>query len=345
MTTPAVSVIIPMFNASQFVGQSLESLLAQTFQDFEVIIVDDCSTDSSAAVVESYAPKFGGRLTLLQLDGNSGSGAVPRNTGLKFARGKFVYFIDADDMLTLTALEELYALAERFNADVVYCESYYAARADLSEVFIHSEQHGGSFVERPTLESDDLSERVQKILRHDYWVTPWCKFIKRSLLVDGEISFPQCKIAEDDIWTYELVFCAKRFLRVPNIVYVWRQSEDSMFRRNRSPQREIKFWVNPLLFGLKALDEFMSKLEFFRVNPQFRLAILDHFAHGRCLAQLSKVAAQVEPLELYETIRDGFTDTLGSQNVLFAYLCTLACEQRKNLSRQDEQIQRLLDRH
>ena len=344
MTTPAVSVIIPMFNASQFVGQCLESLLAQTFQDFEVIIVDDCSTDSSAAVVESYAPKFDGRLALLQLDRNSGSGAVPRNTGLKFARGKFVYFIDADDMLTLTALEELYALAKNFNADVVCCERYYKASADLSEIVVAAEEES-NFVTRPTFESDDLSERVQKILRHDYWVTPWCKFIKRGLLVDGEISFPQCKIAEDDIWTYELVFCAKKFLRVPNIVYVWRQSEDSMFRRNRSPQREIKFWVNPLLFGLKALDEFMSKLEFFRVNPQFRLAILDHFAHGRCLAQLSKVAAQVEPLELYETIRDSFKETFGNQNVLLAYLCTLACEQRKNLSRQDEQIQRLLDRH
>ena len=341
---PAVSVIIPMYNASQFVGQCLESLLAQTFTDFEVIIVDDCSTDSSAAIVESYAPKFDGRLALLQLDRNSGSGAVPRNTGLKFARGEYIFFADADDMLTLTALEELFALAERFNADVVYCEKYYAATPDLSEVFIHSEQHGGSFVDRPTLESDDLSERVQKILQDDFWVTPWCKFIRRSLLVDNEISFPPCKIAEDDIWTYELVFCAKKFLRVPNIIYVWRQSEDSMFRRNRSPQREIKFWVNPLVFGLKALDDFMGKLEFFRVNPQFRLAILDHFAHGRCLAQLSKVAAQVEPLKLYETIRDGFSDALGSQNVLFAYLCTLACEQRKNLSLKDEQIQRLLDR-
>ena len=329
---PAVSVIIPMYNASQFVGQCLESLLAQTFTDFEVIIVDDCSTDSSAAIVESYAPKFDGRLALLQLDRNSGSGAVPRNTGLKFARGEYIFFADADDMLTLTALEELFALAERFNADVVYCEKYYAATPDLSEVFIHSEQHGGSFVDRPTLESDDLSERVQKILRHDYWVTPWCKFIKRSLLVDGEISFPQCKIAEDDIWTYELVFCAKKFLRVPNIIYVWRQSEDSMFRRNRSPQREIKFWVNPLVIGLKHLDEFMSRIEFFRVNPQYRLAILDHFANGRCLAQLSKVADRVEPLELYETIRDGFKEILGGHDVLVAYLCTLVHEQRKNLS-------------
>ena len=331
-TTPAVSVIIPMFNAAKYVGQCLESILAQTFTDFEVIIVDDCSTDSSCAIVESYASKFGGRLALLQLDRNTGSGAVPRNTGLKFAHGEYIFFADADDLLTLTALEELHTLAKNFDAEVVYCEKYYVARGNLSEVFIHSEQHGGSFVDRPTLESDDLSKRVEKILQHDFWVTPWCKLVRRALLVDNEIFFPPCKISEDDIWTYELVFSAKKFLRVPNIVYVWRQNEDSMFRRNRSSQREIKFWVNPLVIGLKYFDEFMSRIEFFRVNPQYRLAILDHFASGRCLAQLSKVAAQVEPLELYETIRDGFKEILGDHDVLVAYLCTLVHEQRKNLS-------------
>ena len=165
--TPAVSVIIPMFNAAKYVGQCFESLLAQTFTDFEVIVVDDMSTDSSAAIVESYAPKFNGRLALLQLDRNTGSGAVPRNTGLKFARGEYVYFMDADDLLTLTALEELHALAESFGADVVYCESYYKASADLSKILIHGEQNC-DLVTRPTFESDDLSQRTDAAAIHDF---------------------------------------------------------------------------------------------------------------------------------------------------------------------------------
>ena len=64
MEIPAISVIIPMYNVEKYVGACLDSLLAQTFQDFEVIVVNDCSTDNSAAVVESYIPKFNGRLTL-----------------------------------------------------------------------------------------------------------------------------------------------------------------------------------------------------------------------------------------------------------------------------------------
>ena len=64
---PAVSVVIPLYNAEKFIGDCLDSLLAQTFQNFEVIVADDCSTDLSYAIVQSYAEKFGGRLILSRM--------------------------------------------------------------------------------------------------------------------------------------------------------------------------------------------------------------------------------------------------------------------------------------
>ena len=70
---PAISVIIPLYNAERYIGETLDSLLAQTFQDFELIVVDDCSTDSSCAVVENYAERFGGRLKLTRMQKKSGS--------------------------------------------------------------------------------------------------------------------------------------------------------------------------------------------------------------------------------------------------------------------------------
>ena len=342
MNAPAISIVIPMFNAEKYIGECLESLLAQTFQDFEVIIVDDCSTDNSVAVVKNYAPKFNGRLKLSRLEKNTGNGVAGRNKGLNLSRGEYIFNMDNDDLLTLTALTELYTLAKNFDADVVYCEKYFVARADLSEIVIHSEQRGGSFVEQPTLETENLAERVEKILQRDFWVTPWNKLVRRDLLIENEILFPPCIISDDDIWTYEIVFCAKKFLRVPNIVYINRRAEDSITRAEKSARREINFWSNPLIFGLKNLDEFMSRINFFRQNPQYRLAILDHLANGRCFAQLARKCSAVSPLEFYEAIRDGFEKNLGEYNVLFAYLCTLIREQRKNLELKDEQIQRLL---
>ena len=128
---PAISVIIPMYNAEKFIADCLDSLLAQTFQDFEVIVVDDCSTDNSVAVVESYAQKFNGRFQLTKTKTNSGGGGyVPRNIGLSLANGEYVYFVDADDFIVETALEILHSAATQFNADVVYtsvcyfCDSY-----------------------------------------------------------------------------------------------------------------------------------------------------------------------------------------------------------------------------
>ena len=104
---PKVSVIIPMYNAEKYLGVCLESLLIQTCADFEVIVVDDCSTDSSIAIAESYLEKFGDRLKIVELPANTGSGAVPRNVGLEIASGKYVYFVDNDDLLIDTALETL----------------------------------------------------------------------------------------------------------------------------------------------------------------------------------------------------------------------------------------------
>ena len=128
-TNPAVSIIIPMYNAQDYISECLDSLLAQTFQNFEVIIADDCSTDSSCEIIEKYMPKFDGRLKLTHTETNSGGGGhVPRNIGLMLARGDYVYFIDADDMVLGNALETMYKAAIFYNADVVYTSSYYSLK-------------------------------------------------------------------------------------------------------------------------------------------------------------------------------------------------------------------------
>ena len=130
-TVPAISIIIPLYNAEKFISDCLDSLLAQTFKDFEVIIIDDCSTDNSAAIVENYRKKFSGRLTLSRTKKNSGCAGIPKNMGFNFSRGEYVFFLDADDAITPTAFEELYPVAKNFGADVVACEKYYEVPAEL----------------------------------------------------------------------------------------------------------------------------------------------------------------------------------------------------------------------
>lgn len=323
---PAVSVIIPLYNAEKYLPATLESLLAQTFTDFEVIIADDCSTDASCAIVERYAAKFGGRLNLTRTAKNSGSGATPRNIGLTISRGEYVFNMDNDDLLTPTALEELYTLAKKFNADVVACERYYMARADLGEIFICDGRQG--VVNKPTFASDDLTERVRNLVDGNFLVTPWGKLVKRDVLIANEIAFPPTTIADDDIWTCEVLFSAEKILRVPNAVYVWRQTESSVMRRTRSPQELLEFWLQPIVFAIKTLDDFMGKFEFFRRRIEYRCAVLEFFVHSK-LTQVVTAAEKLTLPEIYAAIKNSFGNSLGGHDVLISWLLADLIAQQK----------------
>ena len=324
---PAVSVVIPLYNAEKYISECLNSLLAQTFQNFEVIVVDDCSTDSSCTIVENYREKFDERLTLSHMDKNSGSGALPRNKGMMLSRGEYIAFLDNDDLYTKTALEELYTLAKDFDADVVYCEDNY--RVHSNGTGIHKE-FGDKIkpINKPTFESDNLVERVSKILHGKYHVPQWCKLVRRSFIFEQEIFFPDTRPSDDDIWTYGLIFHAKKFLRVPNITYIRRLTEDSIMRVKKTPQQVITFWSNPVLLGLKSLDNLMSRHEFFQKNPQYRYAVLQMFVNNKLNIPL-KDSFQLQPFVIYEILKQEFGAKLGEQDVLIAALCTAFNTQQK----------------
>ncbi len=134
----------------------------ETFADFEVIVVDDCSTDSSATIAESFLERFGGRLKIVTLPENTGSGAVPRNVGLDLSQGKYVYFVDADDLLVENALEELFNAAEKYQADVVYMDKcfFYDEKVDL-EKLITITFGINPIPDELTLETEHFSEHVR----------------------------------------------------------------------------------------------------------------------------------------------------------------------------------------
>ena len=324
---PAVSVVIPLYNAEKYIADCLESLLAQTFQNFEVIVVDDCSADSSPAIVENYREKFDGRLSLSHMRQNSGSGGLPRNKGMILSHGEYIQFLDADDMLTNTALEEMYTLAKDFDADVTYCERQYETDAKGENIHIGTRQ-SGDFADKPTLETENLAERIDGLLKKRFAADTCFKFVRRNFMLENEIFFPHTCPGEDNIWTQSLIFCAKRFLRVPNAIYVRRHSEGSVMRKEKTPQQTITFWLNPVLLGLKTLDELMDKHEFFQQNPKYRYVVLEKFINEK-MTSLFKDSLQLQAFEVYEAIKQRFGDKLGEQAALVSALCAFLNTQQK----------------
>ena len=330
---PAVSVIIPLYNAERYVAECLDSILAQTFTDFEVIVVDDCSTDNSVAVVESYIPKFGGRLTLSKTKHNSGGGGEPRNRGLRFSRGEYVFFMDADDAFTRTALEEMYSLAKKFNADTVYCERYYMSSGtgkDFIDKAYIADNRTQKFpvTDKPTLDTNNMAERVKRAIIYGYWVTPWLRLVSRNLLIDNDITFPSLIGSNDVGWTFKVLFCSKRFLRIPNACYIWRMHDQSNTLRERTTPKHVHKWMDRTIRSLKDMDNFMSDIPFFRDNPVYRYAVCNCFLQKDFEAIFDKCAIET-PFNVYNIFRKEFGSYLGEHDVLVAALCTAVNTQQK----------------
>lgn len=313
MGVPAISVIIPLYNAGKFIGECLNSLLAQTFRDFEVIVVDDCSTDNSVAIVEGYTPKFGGRLQLSKTKTNSGGGGyVPRNIGLSLASGEYIYFLDADDFIVETALEILYTAATEYNSDVVYVSAcyFFDSYKNLKNIFDIATANilNQGLEDKMTVTVDDPHKNIQSLLFDGCFRNPWTKFVRRDFLFKNEIAFPKIISGGDFIWSIQ-VFChAKRLLRLPVALYFYRSdSSESISRKKRSPSEQITHWVSAFIIWQKSLNELANKTEILKQNPAYcAKASRLHFEY--CMNSCIEERLRVSSENIYEILHSKFAD-------------------------------------
>ena len=296
---PLVSVIIPMFNSAKFISQTLESLLYQTMKDFEVVVIDDCSTDNSVEVVESFSKRFGGRLQVVKFAKNTGTPGFPRNVGIQLARGKYIAFLDSDDLFTKTALEEFTTLAEKFHVDVVHLYSYYIlwggnarsvddpAFTDMKEltdakkfyrVFNRDER-----LNAPALESEKILDRINHWLELSAEYSTWLSFYRRDFLIKNQILFSDMETSEDAPFTFEAFCLAKTYLVAPNIVYIVRPRRGSAWRYQNEIPPEKAFHKDMIAFkdGFREFVRIMDRIPFFAEHPDYHYEILDWFANYR----------------------------------------------------------------
>ena len=336
--TPAVSVVIPLYNAERYFAECLDSLLMQTFQDYEIILVNDGSTDNSRAIAESYVPKFGGRLKLFDNEKNSGQG-VTRNNGLRYATGEYVFFMDSDDLLLLNGLEKMYTTAKKFDVDVVNDTRYYRMSEDAKSLTPHSLKPT-----HPTDESileNNLKWRVEGLLADNFAWAPWRRFLRRKFLIENEIFFPEEVVRnEDEVWTHGLLFCAKTIIHIPLSIYLYRLSEVSITRLKRTPLQNIDAWILNIIYDLKYIDNFMSKIPFFAEHPEYRYAILEHSTQ-RFFNRLFKSSLRVSPSDMYESIKQRFGANFGEYDVTISVLCTMLSNYQKIIEQNKTRIAEL----
>lgn len=306
--SPTISVIIPMYNAENYIAECLESLLAQTFQNFEVILVDDCSTDNSVAVAKNFIGKFGGNFILVTTEKNSGNfGYTARNKGFDLAHGEYIFFMDADDLISNTAFQELYTAAKNFEADVVYTGARYLyTSTEGSELKRDKEGRtcaDKGITEKPTLTINEPNKLLKSLLLNGgvFW-TAWTKFVRREFLIDNGINFCEIISGSDFIWTIELFCCAEKFLRIPNAVYFWRNdSKTSVTRQKRLADVQINTWSKVFFYLSKALTDLTNRRTILKENPRYLyFALKRHLKF--CLKVTYEERLQFPSKEIYEIL-------------------------------------------
>ncbi len=281
---PAVSVIIPMYNMEKYIDECLDSVLGQTFEDYEVIVVDDCSTDNSAAIVESYIPKFRvsgvDRLRLVKSPANSGGRpGVPRNVGMRLSHGEYLMFVDSDDAITKSALKELYKVAKDFDAEVVHCEKFLSTQDETlsgHKGFQVMAMKKTDFVTKPTLFTENLAERVKIFSSDKFDWSSYTNFVRRDFVMQNDLEFPDYKVCEDSVFSLYLLCLAKNFVLTPTVHYVYRDRQDSATKPNQlSAEERFHRWGEFFFRGITLLDKFLDRFAFFRENIAYKYAIYD----------------------------------------------------------------------
>ena len=220
-----ISIVIPTYNVEEYLDDCLVSLINQTFENFEVILVDDSSTDSTVDIIKYYE-KIDPRIKFIEKEKKSGSGGS-RNYGMKYARGKYIQFLDADDWLDLDCLEKLYSYAEEYETDIVIFKliNYETEEKIFYKSRYYSIPSLDDFKNR-AFNLDDVENKLFYIA-----VSPVNKLYSRHYLESINAVFPEKYIHQDNPFFYQTFCDAERVYLTDEYFYNRRRTNSSISTR------------------------------------------------------------------------------------------------------------------
>lgn len=286
-----VSVVIPVYNSERYLHSCVESLMAQTLTQAEFIFVDDGSTDDSVAILEHYQ-KLDDRIRIYQQE-NARAG-IARNNGMSHAVGKYITFLDSDDIMLPNALEAFFVKAEKANADVVVSSAYYF------EDDVKKRLHAEWCLRENYLPKEDVFS-VDTIGKYIFQISagaPWGKMYRRDFLKKHGICFPGAPRAEDFFFVYWAFAVAERMTTIREKTVLYRIVEGSGSledQKDRYPlaQSEVRkqLWekLNELGVYSKVEQSFINNtvngivyhLRGFKTQQAFEL-LYDDFKNAQC---------------------------------------------------------------
>lgn len=236
---PLVSVIIPVYNVERFVEECLRSVFSQTMRDFDVIIVDDCSTDSTMKIVRKVCEECAGDINVHLLSTGINSGvSVARNIGIDASKARFVYFVDSDDYISNDALKQMITVAYKYpQAQIVY---------GTASVFENSEYF--EYLDIPSKKLPNVINNRRSasnlILRHCYLpVTVWNRLFLREWLNKHSLRFKTGILAQDTHINFYLARHISSIAFCKETTYYYRYHDLNVSNSRFNYQRTCEEWV------------------------------------------------------------------------------------------------------
>ena len=226
MKKRAISVIVPVYNSIKYLSECLDSILSQTFNDFELILVDDGSSDGSEKLCDEYTQKY--PETIITIHQKNGGISSARNSGIDLAKGDFIAFVDSDDVLDNEYLEILHDNIQDKCCDLSICDYDFFYSGDYPDNE-HFSEH--SFpITGNNLSPEELWNVIHKKGGVRY-VVVWNKLYRRSIW--EELRFPIGRINEDEFVLSKVFFSCRRISCTDRVLYHYRQHNESIMGQFR----------------------------------------------------------------------------------------------------------------
>ena len=227
---PIVSIIVPVYNAENYIRRCVDSILGQEYTDFELILTDDGSTDASGAICDEYAAKDS-RVRVIHKP-NTGVSDT-RNTAIAQAQGTYLQFLDSDDWITSNATKLLVRTAQEYNCDLVIADFYRVVGERVS--------HKGSIETQGVLTKEEFAEQMMKNPADFYYGVLWNKLYRRDLVKKYQLymntSISWC---EDFLFNLEYILHAEVFYALQTPIYYYVKTKGSLVNQGMSLSKTIK---------------------------------------------------------------------------------------------------------
>lgn len=318
MTRPKVSVILPVYNVAPYLRQSLDSIIAQTLQDIEIICVDDGSTDESGKILDEYKEKDS-RIKVVHKK-NAGTGAA-RNDGLKLATGECIGFVDPDDWILPNMYERLYEILQEKQLDIVmFTPDVFNDKTKKHEGFLYFQNSNfPDFLDNRIFNKDDISP-------FSYPMCVWNKLYTKKLFDENNIDFAEGLDFEDHKVIFKSLFTAKRIYFIREKLYVYRHSREGSILSDNDTRMfdHIKIYdiVENILKETGNWEKF--HLDFLRykvhnilyyytmIKPQYKKDYYDKMAKSLQMTKMSEEEFEILSKD-YPDLKPIMEDTLANK--------------------------------